>query len=270
MTQNEFKSRFERYARLGTLVFTLLVLYWLIQMAITIYFVVTGDAPPSETEQSFFNLIYSLLFGVFVVAIMVMVIRLLQSIRKGSTPFTMANVRRLRRIGWMLVVFEVLQRLTTRLFWTVASGRVEDGEKVGVYEGLIATYKADTIEELAEKVGIDPATLVKTVDRYNELCEKGVDEDFGKEAKWLVPITQPPFYGMHRHIGLSAIMKGVNVDENMQVVRADGTPIPDLFAIGNLAGNFYGSPDYPMTVPGMSLGRCHTMGYVCGNHVASL
>ena len=146
----------------------------------------------------------------------------------------------------------------------------EDGEKVGVYEGLIATYKADTIEELAEKVGIDPATLVKTVDRYNELCEKGVDEDFGKEAKWLVPITQPPFYGMHRHIGLSAIMKGVNVDENMQVVRADGTPIPDLFAIGNLAGNFYGSPDYPMTVPGMSLGRCHTMGYVCGNHVASL
>ena len=133
MTQNEVKSRFERYARLGTLVFTLLVLYWLIQMAITIYFVVTGDAPPSETEQSFFNLIYSLLFGVFVVAIMVMVIRLLQSIRKGSTPFTMANVRRLRRIGWMLVVFEVLQRLTTRLFWTVASGRVEDGEKVVYY-----------------------------------------------------------------------------------------------------------------------------------------
>ncbi len=133
MTQKEFKSRFERYARVGTLAFTLLVLYWLIQTAITAYFVITGEVPPGEAEQSFFNLIYSLLFSVFVVAIMVMVIRLLQSIQKGRTPFTMANVRRLRRIGWMLVAFEVLQHVTTRLFWAAASGRVEDGEKVVYY-----------------------------------------------------------------------------------------------------------------------------------------
>lgn len=133
MTQNELKSRFERYALVGTLVFALLVLYWLVQMAISVYYVITGDVPPAEAKQSLFNLIYSFAFSALVVAIMVMVIRLLQSIRKGSTPFTMANVRRLRRIGWMLVVFEVLQRLTTRLFWTVASGRVEDGEKVVYY-----------------------------------------------------------------------------------------------------------------------------------------
>ena len=102
------------------------------------------------------------------------------------------------------------------------------------------------------------------------LCAKGADEDFGKAAQWLVPIQNPPFYGMHRHIGLSAIMKGVNVDEHMAVVDADGQPIEGLYAIGNLAGNFYGSPDYPMTVPGLSLGRCHTQGYVTGKYVASL
>ena len=133
MTQEEFKSRFERYANLGTLIIVLLVLYWLIQMAISIYFVITGEAPPNEAEQSLFNLFYSLLFSAFVVAVMVMVIRLLQSIRKGSTPFTIANVRRLRAIGWMLILFEVLQHVTTRLFWAVASGRVEDGEKVVYY-----------------------------------------------------------------------------------------------------------------------------------------
>ena len=133
MTQEEFKARFERCARGGMLVFALLVLYWLIQMTVTVYFVITGEASSGEAEQSVFNLIYSLLFSVFVVAVMVMVIRLLQSIQKGRTPFTMANVGRLRRIGWMLVAFEVLQHLTTRLFWAAASGRVEDGEKVVYY-----------------------------------------------------------------------------------------------------------------------------------------
>ena len=146
----------------------------------------------------------------------------------------------------------------------------EDTERTAVYEGLINTYKADTLEELAQKMGIDAETFVATVERYNELCEKGADEDFGKAAQWLVPVTEPPFYGIHRHIGLSAIMLGVNVDANMQPVRADGTPIKGLYAIGNLAGNFYGSPDYPMTVPGLSLGRCHTQGYVVGRMVASL
>ena len=146
----------------------------------------------------------------------------------------------------------------------------EEGEKVGVYEGLIATYKADTIEELAEKLGVNAENLVATVERYNELCAQGADEDFGKAAKWLVPVQNPPFYGMRRHIGLSAIMLGVNVDEHMQVTREDGSVIGGLFAVGNVAGNFYGSPDYPMTVPGLSLGRCHTQGYVTGKYVASL
>lgn len=146
----------------------------------------------------------------------------------------------------------------------------EDQEHKGVYEGLINTYKADTLEELAEKLGINAENFVATVERYNELCELGADEDFGKDAQWLVPVKNPPFYGMHRHIGLSAIMKGVNVDEHMAVVDANGEAIPGLYAIGNLAGNFYGSPDYPMTVPGLSLGRCHTQGYVTGRYVASL
>ncbi len=145
----------------------------------------------------------------------------------------------------------------------------EDVERTGVYPGLIGTYKADTLEELAGKLGIDPEVFAATVARYNELCDKGVDEDFGKAPEWLVPVVTPPFYGIHRHIGLSAIMKGVNVNADMQPLRADGTPIEGLYVIGNLAGNFYGSPDYPMTVPGMSLGRCHTQGYVVGKAVAA-
>lgn len=146
----------------------------------------------------------------------------------------------------------------------------EEGEKAGVYEDLIATFKADTIEELGEKLGLtDVAAFAETVKRYNELVDAGVDSDMGKEAKWLKPIKQAPFYGIHRHIRLSAIVHGVNVNEEMNVLDAEGNPIEGLYAIGNCAGNFFGSPDYPMDLPGLSLGRCHTQGYVVGRALAA-
>lgn len=145
-----------------------------------------------------------------------------------------------------------------------------EGEKTGVYESLINTFSADTLEELGEKLGLtDVPTFVATVERYNELAEGGVDEDMGKPAQFLKAIKQPPFYGIHRHIGLSTIIHGVNVNADMQALNDEGEPIEGLYAIGNCAGNFFGSPDYPMTVPGLSLGRCHTQGYVVGRAVAS-
>ena len=145
-----------------------------------------------------------------------------------------------------------------------------EGEKTGVYESLINTFSADTLEELGEKLGLtDVPTFVATVERYNELAEGGIDEDMGKPAQFLKAIKQPPFYGIHRHIGLSTIIHGVNVNADMQALNDEGEPIEGLYAIGNCAGNFFGSPDYPMTVPGLSLGRCHTQGYVVGRAVAS-
>ena len=133
MTQEQFQKRFARYADLGKLLFVLIILYWLIQMMITAYFVITGETPPGEAEQSVLNLVFSVLFSAFVIAVMVMVICLLQSIQRGKTPFTADNVRRLRWIGGMLVAFELLQHLVTRLFWAAASGRVENGEQVVYY-----------------------------------------------------------------------------------------------------------------------------------------
>ena len=148
----------------------------------------------------------------------------------------------------------------------------EDVEKVGVFEDQIGTYAADTLEELAGKLGItDTAAFVKSVERYNECVAAGKDLDFGKEGKWLTAIDTPPFYGIHRHVRVSAIVSGVNVGPNMEVLAVEtGEPIPGLFAIGNTAGNFYGGVDYSMYMPGLSLGRAHTQGYVTGKYVASL
>ena len=93
----------------------------------------------------------------------------------------------------------------------------------------------------------------------------------------VVPCTPPtsiidPYSYTHRpNVRVSAIVSGVNVDKHMQVLK-DGTeePIPGLFAIGNVAGNFFAGVDYTMWMPGLSLGRAHTQGYVIGKYVAEL
>ncbi|TWO83320.1 fumarate reductase [Shewanella algae] len=146
----------------------------------------------------------------------------------------------------------------------------EPGEKKGVYPSLINTYKADTLEELAKKLECDPKTFVSSVNRYNELCKKGKDADFGKPANRLVPVLKPPFFGIHRRMRISTLCSGILVNENHQVLDADGNEIPGLFIVGNLGAGFYGGVDYPLTVFGLSLGRCYTFGYLAGKYVANL
>lgn len=142
-------------------------------------------------------------------------------------------------------------------------------ERKGVRPDLIATFKADTLDELAEKLGIeDIAAFKASVERYNELCSNGADEDFGKDVKYLKPVAQAPFYGVQKHVRLSAIVSGVNVDEQLRALREDGTPIEGLYVAGNTAGQFYSGVDYPLSIAGLSVGRAITFGYVAGENAA--
>ena len=150
------------------------------------------------------------------------------------------------------------------------SANIPEGEApAGVISYLRDTHKADTIEELAEKLGLDAVQLQATIDRYNELCAAGADEDFGKNSKYMNPIKTAPFWGIRKHIRVSAICAGVNINENAQVLDAEGTPIDGLYAAGNLSGPFYGGGDYPMHQAGLSLGRCYTFGMIAAKHAVA-
>ena len=147
----------------------------------------------------------------------------------------------------------------------------DPGPKKGVFESQVNTHVADSLEELAKKLEItDVAAFIATVKRYNELVASGKDDDFGKPANRLVPVAKAPFYGIHRRVRISAICSGMLVNDKHQALDADGKPIKGLYLIGNLGGGFYGGVDYPLTVFGLSLGRCYTFGYLAGRHVAKL
>ena len=143
-------------------------------------------------------------------------------------------------------------------------GAVENPQ--GVFTNLIDTYKADTIEELAGLLGIPADELQKTIDRYNELCDKGTDVDFGKKSAYMHKIVTAPFWGIRKHIRVSSIDSGVNTNANGQALDADGNVIDGLYCVGNVGGVFYGGADYPFHQTGLSLGRCYTFGMLAAKH----
>ncbi len=136
----------------------------------------------------------------------------------------------------------------------------------GVFKNLIDLHRCDTLEELARELDLPYDTMKSSIDRYNALCEQGVDTDFGKPARYLHKIEKAPFWGARKHIRVSACVSGVLTNEYAQALDADGTPIPGLYCAGNLGGTFYGGGDYPFHQTGLSLGRCYTFGMLAAKH----
>ncbi len=130
-------------------------------------------------------------------------------------------------------------------------------------------YKADTLAELAEQCGLDAEKLESVVARYNELCEKGVDEDFHKASQFMIPIeADGPFYAAQNYAMVMTVMGGLNTNCNMQVCDADDAPLPGLFNVGHMTGNMYAN-NYNFAVPGNCYGiNCITYGYLLGHDLA--
>jgi fumarate reductase flavoprotein subunit len=93
-------------------------------------------------------------------------------------------------------------------------------------------WVGDDLAEAAKQFDLDPVQLQATVDRYNEICAAGVDDDFGKEPKYLRPIKKAPFYVAHVTSRPGVMIGGIETDINWQVVDWDKNPIDNLYAIG--------------------------------------
>ena len=135
---------------------------------------------------------------------------------------------------------------------------VEESFKDFFEQGYL--FKADTLEELADKLGFegdDKDALLAQVERYNELYDAGVDEDFGKESFRLSRIDTPPYYGFWCGGSLLTTIDGLRINADMQVLDADGNVIDGLYAAGDCSGSLYNS-NYPEYIVGNACGRSLT------------
>lgn len=140
----------------------------------------------------------------------------------------------------------------------------EQIDNVDVPNGL--TFKADTIEELAEMMEIPYEDLKSTIDDYNAMCESGHDDLFLKQAKWCKPIDTPPFYAAGIGMGIECVRGGLTMDGKLRITDTDGKPIPHLYAVGNAGGSFYGNI-YPSMIGGTGTGHGMTFGMLAAEEI---
>jgi succinate dehydrogenase/fumarate reductase flavoprotein subunit len=98
--------------------------------------------------------------------------------------------------------------------------------------------KADTIRELAEKIGVNPAGLEAQVAEYNGYCRAGLDPQYGVPAAYLKPLATGPFYAFPIKASLTNTQGGAKRNTNCEVLDVWGNPIPHLYSAGEF-GSFY-------------------------------
>ncbi len=101
-------------------------------------------------------------------------------------------------------------------------------------------YKGDTLEELAEKIGVNPENLVKAVEKFNEAVENNESDEFGRTL-FDQKIDTAPFYAGGRVPTVHHTMGGIEINTDAQVLDKDGNIIPGLYAAGEVTGGIHGA-----------------------------
>ena len=128
---------------------------------------------------------------------------------------------------------------------------------------------ADTLEELAEKIGVPFDAFNATVERYNELARDGKDVDFGKVPTRLFPVENPPYYAVpFGDSGMLVVIGGIDCDTQCRALDADKNPVPGLYVAGNTMGGRF-LVDYPVVVAGASHSMAMSFGRLAGRAAAS-
>ncbi|MEC4176107.1 FAD-binding protein [Adlercreutzia sp. R7] len=131
-----------------------------------------------------------------------------------------------------------------------------------------AYIRADSLEELISMADL-PIETLDTIKHYNELCAAGNDADFHKGAEYLAPIEQGPFFAASKDTpDAMTVLGGLRTNEHMQVCDENDEPLPGLYNVGTMVGDFYAGI-YTFQLCGVNLGAtCLTFGYLTGKHIA--
>ena len=153
--------------------------------------------------------------------------------------------------------------------WTPSSSCYGPKE---VWAGAATSDKAltaDTLEELAEKMGVPADAFVATINHWNEMCDAGEDTDFHFPGKMMHKIDTAPFYATKEMASALCTCGGLQITDKSEVLNTEAQPIAGLYAIGNVSGSMF-SGTYPHNENCLSHSRCVTFGYNVAKTLAAL
>lgn len=139
-----------------------------------------------------------------------------------------------------------------------------------VAEYGFALKKADSIEALAEQMGMEPTLLTACVERYNAMCEAGADTDFCKKREELIPLCKAPYYALRCAMATDGAFGGVPVDEHTRAISAGGAVMENLYVTGDFAsGRFINQGGIKVQIIN-DLAWAFASGFMAGSHAAEL
>lgn len=161
-----------------------------------------------------------------------------------------------------------VEKRTPEASWVIIDAAMHENtaDALGVQE-YEPVAEADTLEELAEKIGCHADTLMASVERYNALVDAGEDVDYGKEPEYLKKIEAGPFYAYDCSCKMMGFhtLGGLKINTNSEVIDLDGNVIPGLYAAGRTSCGIYG--EYPGS--GSSIADGMTFGRIAGRSAAA-
>jgi fumarate reductase flavoprotein subunit len=132
-----------------------------------------------------------------------------------------------------------------------------------------SVFMVDSIDELADKTGIDKEGLRRTVEEYNQACATGRDDIFNKSAKFLRGVKRPKIYAFKLAGGVAmGTLGGIKINYRTEAVNKEDDPVPGLYAAGADANSIYGDT-YIFILPGNTLGFALNSGRMAGEHAAA-
>ncbi len=135
--------------------------------------------------------------------------------------------------------------------------------------GSTDVFVADSLEGLAVKLGIETGVLEATVDEYNSFCQKGHDDLFAKNRKYLRPLRGPRFFAVRARTVFLGTLGGIRINHRMEVVDKKGKMIPGLYAGGFDAGGMWGDSYCINASSGLSSSFALNSGRIAGRNASA-
>ncbi|MGX7092322.1 flavocytochrome c [Hutsoniella sourekii] len=155
------------------------------------------------------------------------------------------------------------------LFYLIADDKIKETAMNTTQESIDqqveagTLFRADTLEELAQQVDMDPEVLVDTVNKYNSYVDAGVDPEFHKGA-FNLKVEVAPFYATPRQPAVHHTMGGLKIDTQARVINTEGQVIPGLYAAGEVSGGIHGGN----RLGGNALADIFTFGRIAGRNAS--
>ncbi len=164
----------------------------------------------------------------------------------------------LKRPGWGL------DRQVVYFQPEIDAGRLEREIRLVADKG--GALISDSWDDIAKWIRVDPRVLRANIDAYNVSCDRGRDEMFVKDPRFLIPLHTPPYYAIKCHSGFLGTIGGIKINSRMEVINIQGIPIQGLYAAGVDTGGWQGDTYTGRDLAGSAFGFAINSGRVAGEN----